>query len=523
MSENKPIEEYQNNEISLVDILVTLWNRRGKIVIWSIICAVIIIAVGGTKYLTQAKYRASALSFSLNFSGVDKGQYPNGSRFTTNDIIGSTILQEVYNSNNLKKYYEDFNAFQSDISVYRDDFKLVFLRSEYAAKLSNKKLTVEVRDKIEADFKRLKAGVLANARFKLVLSDKDKVVLPSMLSNKILRDTLKNWLNNAEKEKGINKYRISMVTDNIISAEEIKNLDYIVGLDLLRETIKTVKGDINKVNNLPGSKITTVDTDKGKTNLSDLNFRINFLETFQLDALSGAIRAYGVSKEGPLSKIYLQSKLYELKRNQKAVFAEKKMYGDTLNNYTASSGQDYQIAGKLSGNMSVNSSMPSVIPQFDGNFFDKLVSMAQEDANVKYRQELTNKELGAGLKNILLEKEINYYTSLFESFKKFSSSSSSITKKEYGVVQKAVQTQQLKILTSITQIIRDTHKFYQKINEYSLNSQSEFYRVDSFTAVSINSISMKKVILVMILILILAEAVIIAGVLLGNKITESKR
>jgi len=42
--------------------------------------------------------------------------------------------------------------------------------------------------------------------------------------------------------------------------------------------------------------------------------------------------------------------------------------------------------GSTAGNTS------TIIPQFDGTFFDKIVSMAQQDANVKYIQGLTNNE-----------------------------------------------------------------------------------------------------------------------------------
>ena len=521
------LQEDMNDEISIIDILTTLWKKRGKIISWTIICAVVIIAVSGIIFLLQAKYEVSKLSFSLNFAGVEKGQYPNGSRFSSNDIIAGTVLQKVYKENNLDKYYEDFSDFQKDISIYKNNFRLVALRAEYASELSDKKITAEGRDKLEAEFQRGKANILANANFKLALTGNNKKQTPpSILVNKVLRNILENWINSAEKEKGINKYRISLVPNNVISKSDIESLDHIVGIDLLRETIKTVKSDIDKIAELPGAKIVSINTDKGEINLSNLKFRTDFLQTFELAPFSGAIRTYGITKEGPLSMVYLKTKLYELERERKAILAVRKLYADTLNSYSSiqnsneTTSKMIQRQSTAMGSTAGNTS--TIIPQFDGTFFDKIVSMAQQDANVKYIQGLTNNEISAALESIKLNKEISYYTTLFEAFEKFreNAKKTESQNKEIVLVETLINKKKLGILNSLTQIIKDIHLFYQKINEYSINSQSEFYRISSFTSQSIPSKSAKNIFRVMILFLLLAEAVIIAGVLLGNKVSE---
>ncbi len=523
-NESNNLQDSYNDEISIIDIFLKLWKKRGKIIAWSIICAVVIVAVGGVVLLNQTKHQVSELGFSLNFKGVSEGRYPNGSRFSVNDIISVVVLRKVYNENNLDKYYKDFAGFQGDISVYRDDFKLVALRTEYASKLSDKKLTIEARDKLEVEFKRKKAGILASTSFKLVSEDSKIEKLPPVLSSKVFHDILRNWIDIAEREKGINKYRISLVTGAVISKNDIENLDYIVGIDLLRETIKTVKGDISKVAELPGAKIVSIKTNKGETNLRDLKFRIDFLHTFELNPLSGAIRTYGITKEGPLSMIYLKTKLYELARERKAILAVRKTYADTLNIYASVKSFDGTTNKTIRGQSTAMGSTSTIIPQFDGNFFDKIVSMAQQDVNVKYRQELTNSEISAALESINLDKEISYYTTLFEAFKKFREKNTINVTNNKGLVsvEALINKKQIKIMNSLTQIIKDTHTFYQKINKYSINPQSQFYRVSSFTSVSINTISEKKMLMIMILLWIFCEAVIIGRVLLGNKIPEIK-
>ena len=82
--ENKldSLQEAYSDEISITDIIFTLWKKRGRIIIWSIIFTIIITAIGGIIFLTQSKYPVYKLNFYLNFTGLSKKEYPNGSRFS---------------------------------------------------------------------------------------------------------------------------------------------------------------------------------------------------------------------------------------------------------------------------------------------------------------------------------------------------------------------------------------------------------------------------------------------------------
>ena len=520
MKENdlKELQKAANDEISIIDILLTLWKKRVIIILWSIIFAVIIVAVSGVVFLRQTKYQTSELSFSLDFKGVSLGQYPNGSRFSTNDIISIPVLRKVYKDNSLEKYFSDFNEFQNTLSVYRYDFRLTILRAEYAGKLSEKKLTVEDRDKLEQEFKRKQEDILSNSDFNLVMTAQNKLKqLPSELTNKVLRDILKIWLNNAEKDKGINRYKISLVTNNVISKSDIENLDYIVGIDLLRETISKLKSDIEKVSKLPGGKTIRIQSDNTETSLADIEFKVNFLDTYELQPLIGAIRTYGITKEGPLSVIYLKTKLYQLERDQIAIMASRKVYANSLNEYQNDINQisDGSIPVKKS------SGGATIIPQFDGTFFDKIVSMAQQDANTIYRQDLNDKEISTALKSISLNKEIDYYKTLSDAFDKFKKEKQN--SKDLTTAENFIKEQQLKIYNSVIDLIRQNHEFYNKINEYTLNLQSQYYNINSFTVKTTSTLSVKKVIIVMILLWVLLEVVLIVGVLLGNKMSEDRK
>jgi hypothetical protein len=522
--ENKldSLQETYSDEISITDIFLALWKKRGKIIVWSIIFAVIISAIGGVNFLTQSKYSVYKLNFYLNFTGLQDGEYPNGSRFSTNDIISVTVLRKVYKENKLGNYYRNFSDFQKDISVYRENFMLTILRAEYDTKFDDKKLTVEERDKLEIEFQRKKKELLNQSEYSLALAmESHTEQMPAILGSKVLKDILRNWLDNAERQKGVNKYRVSLLTSNLITEKDIEELDYIVGVDLLRKAANAISEDLQKIEKLPGANIISIKTFDGETSISNLSFRLNFIRQFELEPLLGAIRTYGVTKEGPLSMIYLKTKLYELERERNAVLAIRQTYFETLNKQVAKN----RIDSVEKGQAGLTSNSSTIIPQFDGTFFDKIVNMVEGNANIEYNQKLTDNEISAALNSINLEKEISYYTSLYEAFKKFkraNEQASSANKTKLTSMEALITQKQLKVLNSFVNMIKDLNSFYNKINEYSLNSQSEFYRVTSFVSEPIGSINLKKVLIVMILSWALAEALIVAGIIFSSKFAETK-
>ena len=85
-----------DDEISLKDLILTLWHYRKIIVVLSLSVIFIIAAVAAWVYLRQQNNKVVSLEFKLDFEGVDKNEYPNGLRFSTADILSTPVLSEVY-------------------------------------------------------------------------------------------------------------------------------------------------------------------------------------------------------------------------------------------------------------------------------------------------------------------------------------------------------------------------------------------------------------------------------------------
>ena len=150
-------EDY--DEINLKDIILTLWGYRVKNVVISMAITLVIIAAGSFAYLCQQKRSVAKLQIRLDFEGVEKNQYPNGMKFSTSDILSMPVLNRVYKEDNLEEYVE-FPVFKAGLSVIQTNDAIRFLEYDYAAKLSDNKLNVDQRKRLEVEFLEKKRNAL---------------------------------------------------------------------------------------------------------------------------------------------------------------------------------------------------------------------------------------------------------------------------------------------------------------------------------------------------------------------------
>jgi len=252
--QSRPHEDYYNDEISISDLFLSLWRYRGVIVIVSLIMAVLLGAVCGLVYVGQKKIVTANQEFKIEFDGIDQNEYSSGIKFSTSDIIGSTVLDTVYRTNDLSDIikYEDF---KSALSITQTNDRLRLLEYDYSAKLGNAKLTLEERERIESEFIEKKKNTLIPI-YSLNFSFDSRVkTIPHILISKVLLDILKAWAQYADLNKGANQYQVSIISQSVLLKSEIDEEDYFIATDMLRTSIARIQDDITELQKIPGSEI----------------------------------------------------------------------------------------------------------------------------------------------------------------------------------------------------------------------------------------------------------------------------
>ncbi len=514
-------QEFEEDEISIRDLILTLWRARARIVTLSLAALVVIGGIAGAFYLLQQKQHVAKLEFKLLFQGADDGRYPNGMAFSPSDILSMPVLQKVYDENNMSRFME-FPEFKSSLSVFQTNSRLALLEYEYAQKLAEKNLNFEARQRLEAEFLEKKKNLLVPI-YSLTFVQEGRVeFLPEAVVAKVLNDILNAWANYAERVKGANEYQIELVSPNIINQEAIESEDYLVATDRLRLTVNRVLKDIDKLSELPGAKIIQIG-EKG-ISLSDLRYRMKDLDQFKLSPLFGLIRQAGVSRFPEFTMGYLQNQLFEIQLKMEEAKADANVYETSLNQYVRKSGGAGLAAdgGQPPPQTGALENVPAMIPQFGSTFLDSLVQMAQENSDAAFRQDITRKMIDAGLEKVNLEFESKYYQELFDRLSDLKAQQESAEEREarakfIPLAEERINETQQQVFDTLMQTIHEMNSIYQELSRHNLNPELVLFSVTAPVVTSIEKpVALKKILIYTILALFFLEGVIIVGVLIGG-------
>ena len=505
--------------ISLKDLILTLWGYRKAIVLLSLGVTILIIAIAGFIFLGQTKESVAKLQFKLDFEGIDKSQYPNGMKFSTSDILSMPVMNKVYEEDNLQQYME-FPDFKASLAVIQTNDFLEFLEYEYAARLSDKKLNVDERRRIETEFLEKKKSALIPVYTLMWDFGSDGAIdsIPADQVAKTLNDILRAWAEYADRVKGASQYQISLVSSNILSKEDVEDQDYYIAMDMLRLGIKRIMDDINKLEEVPGAK--TLKIGKNRISLSDLKYRMADAENFKLNPLVGLIRQTGVTKDKDIAIGYLKNRIFELNRQNEAATDSINVYEKSLNEYMQKSvtivpavGADSPLTSSLKPGALGN--VPAMIPQFGSSFLTSLIEMAQESSDAKFRQDITEKVIEEGLERVNVEGELKYYKRLLEQ----------MTSPQNGVIARSFvdsATARIKdtmesVFNMLMHTIDEVNTMYLELSKVNLNPDSLLYNVTEPVIIATERpLKPKKFLMYVILTWILAEGMIVFGVLIAN-------
>ncbi len=520
---NQYLDDYEG--LSLKEMVLSLWGYRRIIAALTFSAGLLIVAIGTSLYLFQQRQDITRLSFRLDFEGIEDSRYPSGGKFSTSDFLSTPVVSRVYEANNLGRYL-DIAKFRSSLAIFQTSDKIMLLEKEYAAKLDDRKLTVEQRSRLEAEFVEKKKSLMSPV-FSLNLSGDGSVLsIPRGLRAKVMQDLLSAWAEYADRIKGANKYHIALVSRNILKKEELEREDYMVAIDMLRETVRRILADIEKLKEIPGSA--TFRLEKNGVSLLDLNYRMLDIEKFKLSPLMGLIRIGGITKDEELTKVYLGHRIFELGIKQDDSTSREKVQEAALNNYlqgakttiaSADLGAAFQQGATTS---SFAGNIPTMIPQLGETFLNSIIKMAQENLDAKFRQDLTQKIINEGLDKVGIASEIKYYQILLAGLTEHGKDSSG------SGVAKVVGT---KVIASVEEVykaimlsIDEMNQIYDGLSKANLNPSGILFTVlEPVVQFQDRSLSLKKTLIYMVLAWVLVEGFIFIGVLIANSFRRKEQ
>ena len=286
-------------------------------------------------------------------------------------------------------------------------------------------------------------------------------------------------------------------------------------IDMMLSTIKRVQNCIDEIKTIPGYELVRVG--KRQISVMDIEYRLLDLVNIDLKPLNSLLCNEGISKNRNLALSFIKNEIFEHSLQKQKAISQKKVYRESLKNYLlkgesvqANSGTETRISPMIGES---SAGIPAMIPQFGADFLNSMIELGQERSDARFRQEVTELAIEAGIKEVEAESQISYYKSMLnamgndEDFSKIDSSMDEAARiKTESTLKKAHD--------EISNSIKVLNTVYQDLLIRYLEPQATLYSLlEPAIIKSTKAVSAKRILMAMVLAWFLLEAVVLIGYL----------
>jgi hypothetical protein len=419
-------------------------------------------------YLILPSERYGAMTFRVLFPGAEGGTYPNGSRFSGADVVAPPVLTAVYRANDLSRYVQ-FDDFKNAMFVLQSNAQLEFLSDEYAAKLSDTKLSPVDRGRIEDEFKK-KRESLTNAEYALNFRRRQRFkTLPDTLVAQLFDATLAEWARQARDQKGALKYDLAVFSRNILQPDLVAREDYIIAVDVLRTKINKILVNIDQISHIPGAA--TMRSGKSRLSLAEIRLNLQDLLRFDIEPAITLITSGKLTRDPQRARVYVEDQLRQINLSHEASAQRVKAIQDPLRDYVTMSMATRSATGPPRTDATqAPLNTPALIPQLGESFLQQVIDMSTQNNDAKYRQGLTDRVIEEGLQVASDERERAYYQDLSRALGAWTKSPESPEGKDLiARLEKAYQV--------VGNSLDDTVAIYDDLSAQNLNPSTQLYQI----------------------------------------------
>lgn len=511
----EPRQDYATHDrpehpVSISHLIHTLKKYLPVIVFGMAAVTVGYVIIATAAYLLTPAQHVTSQAFRLDFKGADRGEYPNGTKFSTTEIVSPPILLKVFNQNRLGNYVS-FPEFSRSMVVLESNRALEALTRDYQARLSDPKLVSIDRERIQREYEG-KLAAISKGQYALHYMRKTRGKdIPELVVRKVLNDVLTEWADFVANEQHVLEYRVAVLSPDVVAATEIDGSNPLINIDILRAKVQRVKHNVERIRTLPAADL--VRTQKDALSLSDISIRLDEIVRFRLEPLANRSIAAGLDDRGETLR-FLESQLdydqRQLEVQQGMTEANRKALALYLAGKSAPEAS-LVAPGQTSG-PATNGAPETVMPQLSDSFLERLIQLTSNTSDSLYRQFLTDRYRDAALLVVPLQEAVAYHQSLL-TFVRNGASGDKITRE-------MVDQQILATRGEVRELVTKMHEIYKALSR-NLNPSTELIsRTGVPTTRVVRSISVKQLAMYGILTAFLALPLLIFLTLLHNRVRE---
>jgi len=500
--------DYVGDEISLKPYFETLWSYRGVIGVAFVGVAALYLVGVLLVFLIAPAERLGSIQFRLLFDGAEKGEYPNGSRFSASEIVAGPVLTEVFRANELQRFGK-YSDFQDSVFVLPWNLDLELLAYEYRARLADTRLGAVDRARVEEEFRK-RRGAIVDPVYTISMRREERLTtLPRDLMNKVLLDTLSVWAKQAEERKGATKYDVDVLSPSILQRETLDREEYLVAIDILRAKSSRVLATINEIAKLPGAQ--TVRVGEERLTLADVRAGLEDVIRFKLEPLLGLIRSEGITKNPRALSLYANNQLFQLRQEQQESAARVQALQASVREFSAQGGLSAGDTKAGAAGSAGGTGSGAVTPQLDQSFLDRIMGLSTAKDDSEYKRKLIDRVIVESEKMAARGREAAYYDDLARELR---TPSRSVGSPEMVALIKG---RSAEAFNEIVKAIEQTAMIYKEISTLNLNPSTTLFTVTApFTERTQWPLTLRTVTLYFVLFLMLTLIVLPVGCLMHH-------
>ena len=89
---SNPVEQSVDDEIDLRDIVIPLWKAKYRILLFGLICLFLTLVYSLGGFVIKKSDEYASIQVHFNFQGVESGTYPNGEKFSPQELTSGSVL-----------------------------------------------------------------------------------------------------------------------------------------------------------------------------------------------------------------------------------------------------------------------------------------------------------------------------------------------------------------------------------------------------------------------------------------------
>ena len=364
-----------------LDLFRLLWRARFRIGLTMMLVGLAYTGVAALLWSLDSKRTTASQELVFTFDGAAKRQYPDGARFSPQDLLAEPVMAMVHDELRLGDRLKPKQLSAALSLADTAGLEASLVRTTFTQKLSNTKLTQPEREQLEADYRRSMER-LAGAAYALRL-DLDGVELPIGMAERILLAVPDAWSRYVQQVRGLSVYDLPIPT--IIPADAPGSQLY--HLALLTEELNALDRALKGIQGLPGA--TNLRDDKG-LGPWELGRQLTVLRRTYYEPLVDAVYARA-GREGLLQ---LQSNIEASTRVAEAAKARAEAAKTNFEFYAISGRNDAGVAGS-SGTASDARGVPAaaaapMMVNLPDSFFTRMMELGTRNLDLEYRQKLND-------------------------------------------------------------------------------------------------------------------------------------